>query len=64
MSRAPQISGQARANLREEMRQDYEVEGLTVKQLAAKYERSYGLTHQLLMEADTQMRPRGGSHGR
>lgn len=64
MSRAPIISGQARVNLREEMRQAYEVDRLTVKQIAARFERSYGMTHTLLMEAETQMRPRGGSHGR
>lgn len=64
MSRAPQISGQARVNLREEMRQAYEVDGLTVKQVAAQFERSYGTTHKLLSEAETEFRSRGGNHVR
>lgn len=46
------------------MRKAYEIEQLTVKQIAARYGRSYGTTHKLLQEADTAMRSRGGSHGR
>jgi transposase len=62
--RAPIISGVARANLRAEMQQAYEVDGLTIEQVAERFGRSYGTTHKLLTEANTEIRPRGGFRGR
>lgn len=64
MTRAPIVMGAERANLRAEMRQAYEVDGLTIKQVAAKFGRSYGTTNKLLHEAGTDVRSRGGNRGR
>lgn len=64
MARAPIVMGAARANLRAEMRQAYEVDNLTVKQVAEKFGRSYGTTNKMLHEAGTDMRERGGKRGR
>jgi transposase len=56
--------GPERANLRAEMRHAYEVDKLTIKQVAAKFGRSYGTTNKLLHEAGTNVRERGGNRGR
>lgn len=57
------LLGPARANLREDLRAEYE-HGRSVRQLAQEYGRSYGQTHKLLREAGTSMRARGGVVGR
>lgn len=57
--KAPALKGEARWAVRKEMRTAYE-DGLTVAQVAARFGRSYGNTHQLLMEAGTAMRAQGG----
>jgi Helix-turn-helix domain len=64
VKRAPILFGGERIRVRQEMRHAYEQGGLTVHQVAARFERSYGTTHKLLTEAGTVMRGRGGSHGR
>lgn len=53
--------GHQRAAVRQEMRKAYEEERLTIHQVAARFGRSYGNTHQLLREADTEFRPQGGN---
>jgi hypothetical protein len=45
------------------MRTAYEDERLTIAQVAARFGRSYGNTHQLLIEADARIRPQGGPRG-
>lgn len=60
MSKAPALRGPDRASVREEMRRAYETEQLTIHQVAARFGRSYGNTHQLLIEAGTRIRPQGG----
>lgn len=64
MSRAPIVMGPARANLRAEMRQAYEADNLTIKQVAEKFGRSYGTAQKMLHEAGTDIRSRGGYQGR
>lgn len=64
MTRAPIVAGVERERLREAMRHAYEVEGLTITQVAVKFGRSYGSTHVLLHEARTDVRSRGGWKGR
>ncbi|MGW2371883.1 MULTISPECIES: helix-turn-helix domain-containing protein [Kitasatospora] len=53
-----------RHNLARDMRQMYDA-GASVREIAEKYERSYGSVHRLLRMADVTFRPRGGptSHG-
>ena len=58
------ITGDARENLRQEMRQGYESSRKTVRQLASEHGVSYGRAHTLLREAGTEFRPRGGRHDR
>jgi hypothetical protein len=55
------IQGDARANLRAELRREYETDGLTVRELITRHDLSYGRVRDLLVEAGTTMRPRGGS---
>lgn len=62
MGRHQRVSGTAREDLRTDMRALYE-DGLSVRQLAQQYDRSYGLAHTLLREAGTSMRGRGGFQG-
>jgi transposase len=58
------ITGDARENLRQEMKQGYESSRKTVRQLAEEYGVSYGRAHTLLREAGTEFRSRGGKHAR
>ena len=64
MSRAPIVMGPERARLRAEMRQVYETEGLTIKQVAERFGRSSGTTYKHLHEAGADVRSRGGFRGR
>lgn len=59
VTRAPNLRGEARIELRQRMRQAYEA-GATVVQVAERFGRSYGTTHKLLTEAGTRMRRQGG----
>lgn len=61
--RAPILRDGERLRVRQAMRADYEG-GKTVREIAEQYERSYGTAHKLLTEAGTEMRGRGGFHGR
>ena len=64
MSRAPILSGAERIEVRQRMRRAYEIERMTIHQIAARFNRSYGNTHTLLTEAGTDMRGnQGGRHG-
>lgn len=58
------ITGDARENLRQELRTAYEAERRTIRQLAAEHSLSYGRTRDLLVEGKTELRARGGRHGR
>lgn len=62
MSRAPILSGAERIEVRQRMRRAYEIERMTIHQIAARFNRSYGNTHTLLTEAGTEMRDQGGRH--
>lgn len=53
------IVGDARANLSAELRRDYEG-GATIRALSEEHSLSYGLARDLLVQAGTEMRPRGG----
>ncbi|NUR38823.1 MAG: transcriptional regulator [Streptomyces sp.] len=54
------IKGDARENLREELKHEYEVGRRPVRALAQGYQLSYGLTLALLREAGAEIRSRGG----
>jgi DNA-directed RNA polymerase specialized sigma24 family protein len=64
VTKATQLRGAERITVRQEMRHAYEVEGLTVAQVAERFGRSYGNAHKLLHEAGTVMRPQGTPDGR
>ena len=53
----PKLAGIERERVARAMRQDYE-SGLTLRQVAAKHERSVGGTRDLLVEAGTTFRHR------
>jgi hypothetical protein len=53
------IEGKSRDALRKTMRASYE-RGASVRDLAATHGRSYGFVHDVLTEAGTHFRPRGG----
>lgn len=57
------ITGEDRTALATSMRAAYEAGG-TVRNLMAAFGTTYGRTWILLREAGTEMRPRGGAHGR
>lgn len=54
------ITGDARDSLRQELKIGYEAERRTIRDLAARFELSYGRTRDLLREAGTELRSRGG----
>lgn len=60
-TKSPILMGHQRAAVRHAMRKAYEEERLTIHQVAARFGRSYGNTHQLLREAGTEIRPQGGN---
>ena len=64
MTRAPIVMGAERARLRAEMRDAYEREELTIRQVSERFGRSYGATQKLLHEAGADVRSRGGLRGR
>lgn len=41
----------------------YTEDGMTIRQIAAGSERSYGMVHKALSDAGTEFRPRGGKVG-
>lgn len=54
------IRGDARDNLRQELKIAYEADRRTIRALAAEHGLSYGRTWTLLREAGTELRSRGG----
>ncbi|MGW3044004.1 helix-turn-helix domain-containing protein [Kitasatospora sp. NPDC001159] len=52
-------NGAERESLARDMRQMYDA-GASVREIAEKYERSYGSVHRLLSMASVTFRPRGG----
>jgi hypothetical protein len=55
------IKGDERATLCAKLRRAYEEDGQTIRQLAEAHDHSYGRVRDLLVEAGTTMRPRGGA---
>lgn len=55
------LVGDERAELAKNLREKY-LSGRTVRQLAEAHSLSYGRTQKLLLEAGTEMRPRGGAN--
>lgn len=55
-----QIAGFERVKLRRLLKRYYEEENMSIRDLADKINRSFGFVRDLLDEADTPLRPRGG----
>lgn len=58
-TRSENLTGEARTAAAEDCRELYE-QGSTVRAVAARIKRSYGVTHKLLVEAGTTFRARNG----
>lgn len=58
-TRSAALTGEARTAAAEDCRELYE-QGCTVRSIAARIKRSYGVTHKLLVEAGTTFRARDG----
>jgi hypothetical protein len=63
MIKSKRIGGDVRLEFRRTLRRQYEG-GMSIRQLAAHHGRSFGNVRQLLVEAGTTLRPRGGAHAR
>ena len=61
LPRRVRLVGDSRLNLAAEMKLRYE-RGKSIREVAAHFEKSYGITHQLLSEAGAEFRSRGGYH--
>jgi hypothetical protein len=59
-ARATRVTGEARAQLIREVAARYGA-GESIRELAASLGRSYGFVHRLLIEADVELRGRGGA---
>ncbi|MEW1567944.1 helix-turn-helix domain-containing protein [Streptomyces sp. NPDC093509] len=60
MEMGQRFTGEARVQLAADLKSAYESGG-SIRSLAAEHGWSYGFVHDLLREAGTQLRPRGGS---
>ncbi|MFJ2753581.1 helix-turn-helix domain-containing protein [Streptomyces sp. NPDC087297] len=60
MDRRKQITGAARETLAAQLKTDYE-SGSSIRTLANGIGRSYGFVHRILIEADVNLRRRGGA---
>lgn len=58
-----QVRGKDRTKLKNDLKKRYR-KGASIRQLAEEEGKSYGFIHRLLQEASTQLRSRGGAHGR
>lgn len=64
ISKGQQVTGRWRAEVAAEARRMYVDEGMTIRAIAERLERSYGFVHRLLAENEVEFSPRGGAnHG-